>query len=168
METLKTITSRHSVRTYTGEPLPEACLEKILLAANAAPVGMGRYDQMHLTVVSNKEFLKETDKAAAAFMHREGAHPTYGAPTLIFISGKDAASAAMVAHSMALAATDLGIGVCYLWGVTATVSNTPELLAKLSLPEGHELLAAVGVGPTNETYTERDIPKDRIATTYVK
>ena len=37
METLKTIMSRHSVRTYTGEPLPEACLEKILLAANAAP-----------------------------------------------------------------------------------------------------------------------------------
>lgn len=54
-------------------------------------------------------------------------------------------SAAMVAHNMVLEATDLGLGACYLWGVLAAVSNTPDLLAKLNLPEDYELLAAIGV-----------------------
>lgn len=67
-------------------------------------------------------------------------------------------SAAMVAHNMVLEATDLGLGACYLWGVLAAVSNTPDLLAKLNLPEDYELLAAIGVGPTLETYEAREIP----------
>ena len=52
MELLNTLISRHSVRTYNGEPLLSSDLEKILKAAKAAPVGLGLYDQMHLTVVN--------------------------------------------------------------------------------------------------------------------
>lgn len=48
-------------------------------------------------------------------------------------------------------------------GVLAAVSNTPDLLAKLNLPEDYELLAAIGVGPTSETYEAREIPADRIS-----
>ncbi len=51
MELLNTLISRHSVRTYNGEPLSALDLEKIL-KAEAAPVGLGLYDQMHLTVVN--------------------------------------------------------------------------------------------------------------------
>ena len=52
MELLNTLISRHSVRTYNGEPLLSSDLEKILKSAKAAPVGLGLYDQMHLTVVN--------------------------------------------------------------------------------------------------------------------
>lgn len=46
MELLNTLISRHSVRTYNGEPLLSSDLEKILKAAKAAPVGLGLYDQI--------------------------------------------------------------------------------------------------------------------------
>ena len=52
MELLNTLISRHSVRTYNGEPLLSSDLEKILKSAKAAPVGLGLYDQMHLTVMN--------------------------------------------------------------------------------------------------------------------
>ena len=172
METLNALASRRSVRTYTGQSLSASDLEKILKAANAAPVGMGLYDQMHLTVVNSHDFIVSADTATAVMMRTEGAHPTYNVPTIIFVSAKKQnpmlsgvmiSSAAMVAHNMVLAATDLGLGACYLWGVLAAVSNTPALLAKLNLPEGYGLLAAVGVGPTAETYEAREIPADRIS-----
>ena len=79
------------------------------------------------------------------------------------LEGVMVSSAAMVAHNMVLEATELGLGACYLWGVLVAVSNTPDLLAKLNLPEDYELLAAIGVGPTLETYEAREIPADRIS-----
>lgn len=77
METLNTLISRHSVRTYTGESLSASDLEKILKAADCTPVGMGLYDQIHLTVVNNRDFIANADTATAAIMHTEGTHPTY-------------------------------------------------------------------------------------------
>lgn len=174
MEFLNTLISRHSVRTYNGEPLLSSDLEKILKAAKAAPVGLGLYDQMHLTVVNNQDFIANANTATAAIMHREGTTPTYNVPTLIFVSAKKQnpmftgmmiSSAAMIAHNMVLEATDLG--ACYLWGVFTAVSNTPDLLSKQNLPDDYELLAAIGVGPTSETYEAREIPKDRISVNVV-
>ena len=88
MELLNTLISRHSVRTYNSEPLLSSDLEKILKAAKAAPVGLGLYDQMHLTVVNNQDFIANANTATAAIMHREGTTPTYNVPTLIFVSAK--------------------------------------------------------------------------------
>ena len=174
MELLNTLISRHSVRTYNGEPLLSSDLEKLLKAAKAAPVGLGLYDQMHLTVVNNQDFIANANTATAAIMHRERTTPTYNVPTLIFVSAKKQnpmftgmmiSSAAMIAHNMVLEATDLG--ACYLWGVFTAVSNTPDLLSKQNLPDDYELLAAIGVGPTSETYEAREIPKDRISVNVV-
>lgn len=53
MNTMETICSRKSVRTYTGEQITEEQLNTILKAANAAPVGMGQYEGVHLTVITN-------------------------------------------------------------------------------------------------------------------
>ena len=177
MDTFDTILSRRSIRTYTGEALSTSDLEKILKAAKSAPVGMGLYDQMHLTVVNDCSFIAKADTATAKLMNMEGKHPTYNAPTLIFVSAKKQkpmftnmmiSSAAMIAHNMALEATDLGVGACYLWGVFTAVSNTPDLLEKLDLPEDYELLAAIGIGPTAETYAVREIPDERISTNIVE
>ena len=88
METLNTLICRHSVRTYTGDAVSASDLEKLLKAANAAPVGMGLYDQVHLTVVNNQDFIANADTATATIMQTEGTHPTYNVPTLIFVSAK--------------------------------------------------------------------------------
>lgn len=68
MGTLNTLISRHSVRTYTGDAVSASDLEKFLKAANAAPVGMGLYDQVHLTVVNNQDFIANADTATATIM----------------------------------------------------------------------------------------------------
>ena len=44
METFKTMTCRKSVRSYKST-LSDANLQKILMAAQAAPIGMGAYDR---------------------------------------------------------------------------------------------------------------------------
>ena len=54
METFKTMTCRKSVRSYKST-LSDANLQKILMAAQAAPIGMGKYDTMHMTVIRNTE-----------------------------------------------------------------------------------------------------------------
>lgn len=65
---METICSRKSVRTYTGEQITEEQLNTILKAANAAPVGMGQYEGVHLTVITNTELLDRIDAAGAAML----------------------------------------------------------------------------------------------------
>ena len=55
MNTMETICSRKTIRSYTGENITADELNVILKAANASPVGMGQYDSMHLTVITNED-----------------------------------------------------------------------------------------------------------------
>ena len=57
MTAMDSIFSRRSIRSYTGEAPSKEELAKILSACYAAPVGMGRYDSLHVTVVKNADFL---------------------------------------------------------------------------------------------------------------
>lgn len=168
METMKAIKSRKSVRSYTGEPPSPEQLEAVLAAAQASPVGMGRYGDVRLTVVTDKEFLRAMDEAGARLFGKPGIHPLYGAPVLVVVSvkaGADDASkniasanAAIIAHNMTLAATDLGLGSCLIYGATAALCGDPGLLARLALPEGFMPQASVILGQTEEAMPERDAP----------
>lgn len=172
MNTFETICSRKSVRSYTGENITSEELEKILLAANAAPIGMGKYNDMHLTIVSNPELLKKIDIAGATMFGKPNMHPLYGVPTLVIVSTKEPnkmmgnvaySNAAIVAHNMALEATELGVGACYIWGAIAALFTNSELMQELSLPEGFIPCCAIGLGKTDYKYELRDIPADRIS-----
>ncbi|MCD8150260.1 MAG: nitroreductase family protein [Clostridiales bacterium] len=171
METLKTIKTRKSVRSYTGV-LTDDELQTVLLAGQAAPIGMGKYETMHMTVIKNKSLLDELDKNAGNFFGDPSRHPLYGAPCLVLIStpipdpaaGNVAYSnAAIMAETMALAATDLGIGSCLIWGAVAALNTNPDLVAKLSLPEGHTVCCGIVLGETTDELAEREIPADRIS-----
>ena len=85
METFKTMTCRKSVRSYKST-LSDANLQKILMAAQAAPIGMGKYDTMHMTVIRNTELLQELDRNAAEFFGDPSRTPLYNAPCLVVIS----------------------------------------------------------------------------------
>lgn len=168
MKTFDCIMNRKSVRNYTGEKISEEELIAILLAGNASPVGHGKYDTMHMTVVENPKLLDEINQAGAELMKQPELKPLYGAPTLILVStimGNENVSysnAAMMVHSMELAATDLGVGSCCIWGAVRGILAKPELLAKLDLPEGYTLCCGLIVGKTTETFDERNIAKDRV------
>lgn len=175
METFKTMTCRKSVRSYKST-LSDANLQKILMAAQAAPIGMGKYDTMHMTVIRNTELLQELDRNAAEFFGDPSRTPLYNAPCLVVISTPIAnpamanvpySNAAMMAEHMCLLATDLGIGSCNIWGAIAALNTKPELVAKLGLPEGHVPCCAVTLGDTDDTFAEREIPADRIAVSYI-
>lgn len=174
LNTLDTLFSRKSVRSYTGEQITADELEVILKSACAAPVGLGKYEDVHLTVIQNPELLDKIDAAGAAVLNKPASQSLYKAPTLILVSSKRPdpennvmvnlahSNAAIVVHNMVLAATDLGLGACHIWGATAAVSMNPDLIAELNLPEDFIPCCAVSLGKTDESYSIREIPLDRI------
>lgn len=172
METLKTIFSRKSVKKYTGEPVPQDVRDTVIKAALSSPVGMARFENVHLTVIENKELLTAIDRNAAEFMGDPSRTPLYNAPILVVVStpnqgNVDSANAAMVVHNMCLAAVDVGMGSCCIYGATRALSQNAELMTKLGLPEGFVPTGSAIFGPTEETYTEREIPMDKMAINYI-
>ena len=160
MNTLEAICSRKSIRSYTGQQISDDQLASILKAANAAPVGRGRYDTLHLTVVRNADLLASIDANAA---EDPGDHPLYGAPLLIVVSSSTegnvpSANVAMVIHTMALAAVELGIGQCVIYGAIRALLKSPKLIARLQLPAGYTPLGALALGVSEESYAKRDVP----------
>lgn len=172
MNTYETICSRKSIRSYTGENITPEELQKILKAANASPVGMGQYENLHLTIVTNLELLQKIDQAGAAMFGKPDMHPLYGAPLLILISSRTPAkmmenvtfsNAAIIAHNMVLEATELGIGTCYIWGAIAAIATSKDIVNELNIPEDFLPCCAIALGKTDYKYELRDIPSDRIA-----
>lgn len=174
MNALENLYSRKSVRSYTGEAITEAELQEILKAAYAAPVGRAQYGTLQLTVISNKEYLAKVEAHMAAVVGNPNLHPFYGAPTVIVISSTgpvgnvNYSNAAIVAHNMALAATELGVGCCHIWGAIGVMNGNIELVKELNLTEGMVPCCAIALGKTNETYEVRQIPENRIKTEYLK
>lgn len=173
MDTMNVICKRKSIRSYTGEQITDEQLKIILTAANAAPVGMGRYEDVHLSVIKNAVLLSKIDAAGAAMFGQPDMHPLYGAPMLILVSAKmppaamanvTYSNAAIIVQNMALAATELGVGACHIWGATAALANSPALCCELKLPEGFAPCCAVALGQTDIAYEPRQIPLERIAT----
>lgn len=163
--------SRRSIRSFTGEEISEETRNKLLHAANAAPVGLGKYDSVHLTVIRDKALLAEIEKNTASLFGVER-HFLYQAPELIVVSTAATdnvgySNAAIIAHNMALAAVDEGVGACHIWGCVIALAGNRELTAKLGLPEGFTPACAVAVGKTEEKYEPRNIPENRIATDFI-
>ena len=173
---LDLIKKRKSVRSYTGENISKEELDIILTAADASPVGMKQYETLHLTIITNKELLSKIEKLTSLKFNKPDMHPLYNAPTFILISSKKFmpmmenvmySNAAIMAHNIALAATELNIGSCYIWGATASISESEEILSQLNLPESFIPCCGIILGKTNEQYEEKEIP-NRIAKQFIK
>lgn len=177
METREAIYCRKSVRSFTGE-ISRDMLEEILKAAKAAPIGMGKYETMHLTVVEQPQLLQTIDAATARLFGHPELHPLYGAPVFIVVSVKpegempnntEYSNAAVMIQNMALAAVDAGIGCCHIWGgAVMALAADRELAAQLGLPQGFIPCCGIVLGKTDEVYSIREIPEDRVAVNYVK
>lgn len=176
MNTMDTICSRRTIRSYTGEGLCETELADILKAANASPVGRGQFQNVHLTVISDPALVSEIDAAGAADLGKQPGQVLYGAPLLILVSAVVTpgienvgySNAAIMVQNMALAAADMGIGACHIWGAVRSLNERPQLLARLPIPEGFTACCALALGKTDEVYELRDIPEDKFAKSFVK
>lgn len=172
MEFMTVLDNRKSIRSFTGESISEASMKNLLHAANASPVGLGKYDSVHLTVVKDKEILAEIEKNTASVFNAENRSFLYNAPELIIISTSSAdnvgySNAAIIAQNIALAAVEEEVGACHIWGCIRALSANPDLTKKLQIPEGFVPSCAVAVGKTNESYSKREIPENRIGINYV-
>ena len=173
MHAMECLFSRRSIRSYTGEMPSDEELSLILKSIYAAPVGMGRYDSLHVTLVKNPDYLARLEAAAGVQLGKENYHPLYGALVLLIFSSifpgiptdnSSYSNCAILSQNAALAATSLGLGACHIWGAIRALNKEPQLLAELSLPEGFAPCCALALGKTQETYTQRDVPDSRIMT----
>lgn len=167
MELSTILNTRRTIRSFNGEPVSEKTMKKILFAANASPVGLAKYNSVHLTLVKDKAILAELEQNAARAFKSENRSYLYGAPELIIVSTAATdnvgySNAAIIAQDMSLAAIDEDAGVCHIWGCIIALSSNKELIEKLGIPSGFSPSCAIAVGKTNETYSKREIPENRI------
>ena len=186
---------RKSIRKFTEEKVSQDDLTKILVAANAAPVGSNMYKDVHLTVVRDRGVLDKLSEAAVKRYEdketmkrivgdiRESERPEkvtdpfYAAQLVIFVShrkqdlqpGIEYSNVACIALSMHLAATALGLGSVLMWGSLEAMRVIPELdnTAALELPEGFEPLLGVAFGHMEKGPIARDIKPDKITLNYI-
>jgi nitroreductase len=175
METKQLFKLRKSVRDYTGH-LSEEALQSVLDIAQLSPVGRSDYDSMHLTVIRNKSLLADIEKNAGEFFDDTSRQILYGAPCLILVStilcdvktiNVPYSNAAIMANNMALAAIDLNLGSCLIWGAVMAMIYNEDLLKKLDLPQGFLPCCGVVIGETDEHFKEKSIPLNQIAVEYI-
>lgn len=161
MEFFETLALRKSSRAYTAEKVSPADIDKLVFAANSAPVGGAHYDTIHLTVVQEpgvREALR-----AACVPDGGNADPFYGAPLVILVSARARASspsveyanAACIVEHVHLAATALGLGSVYIWGCLPALRANAAFKATLKIPDGFEPISAVAVGHVEEAPAPR-------------
>lgn len=173
MNTFDNLYSRRSVRSYTGEGLSQQELAEILKSAYAAPVGKAQYGSLHITIIENKDYLTRWEAAVGEATGNPDAHPFYGAPVMILVSSvvPEApldnvaySNAAILVQNMALAAVELGLGSCHIWGAVRVLNTRADLLAELPLPEGMKPCCGIILGKTDVAYTLREVAENRIQT----
>lgn len=177
METMKTIAIRQSCRAYTREQITEEELQKILEAANAAPVASGKYDEVKLTVIQDKNILTKINDVVSKAFEGSNIFSTYDAPTVILVCGKTAedsdksvayCNAACIVENMMLAAAELGLGSVYIYSIASIIGTKTDLYKELMIPDGFMPLSAISVGNSTEPIIERKLTTTRIVTDYLR
>lgn len=181
---------RRSCRHFAPKELDEETINKLLLAANGAPVGSNRAEDIHITVVNDHAviddlslamkrrredtetmaFITEKVRGGDSFQSRKF-DPFYGAPLVFFVShrrqtvqpGIEFANVMSVAMAMHLEATELGLGSVFIWGALEAMRMYPEYdrTSELLLPQGFEPLLGLSVGYPAEPTEPKRLRRDR-------
>lgn len=163
-ETVKTILSRRSTRSYSPEQIKETELDIILKAGLYAPSAHNQ-QSWHFTVIQNNEVIDNLNKASKEAMLKpeyeylnkfatdESFHLFYNAPTVIIVSGEKSALApridcAAATQNMLIAAESLNIGTCWIGLVTPlfTSDRAEEFRNLYSIPQGFDLFHSITFG----------------------
>lgn len=116
-ETIKTILSRRSVRSYQPKQITDEELNIILKAGTYAPSAMNQQSS-HFTVIQNEELMKEL-VALGKEVREQDTNPFYDAPTVVLVFAKKdniapVQDASLAIQNMFLASASLNIGSCWI------------------------------------------------------
>ncbi len=138
METMQTILSRRSVKSYLDRPVEKELIEKIVEAGTYAATGRNLQSPIILAI-TNRQVRDELSKINAEIMGAAG-DPFYGAPVvLVVLADKNCRTrvydGSLVMGNMLLAAHDLGLGACWIHRAKETFERE----------EGKALLKQLGI-----------------------
>ena len=176
METIESMRLRYSCRDYKKQQISKEELEILLKAANVAPVALGNYNDVAITVIQNEEVIQEISNEAARVMSGLGSNPVYSAPTLLMISAMKGSempesvsycNASCIAENIMLAATDIGLASTYLLAVSVVIQHNKSICEKLGIPEDFMPITTVATGYANDKGKEKDLENYRIRTNYI-
>lgn len=175
METTKALQMRQSVRSYKSEQITDSELSSVLDAAYLAPVAMGQYEDTQLLVIQDAATLNTLNDLFGKQIGDTSMKPTYGAPTVIFVLGKSdaeeiliGANASVIVENMTIAASDIGLGSCYLFGVSQATQGNADVRSLLKLQDGWRTVAGIALGYPADTLTERTVDTAKMVTNYIK
>lgn len=168
-EVLKCIKERRTTRKFKPEQIKEEELQAIIDAGLYAPSGENQ-QPWHFTVIQNKslidemnfeikEAFKQSDNEAMKKVgFNEKFIPTYGAPTVILVSGLNdnlftEVDCAAATQNMLLGAHSLGIASCWCAAVSMVFQGEKkeEFRTRLNIPENYTPFYAVLLGYSDNT-----------------
>lgn len=169
MDLLEIMYQRRSVRKYTGEPIPQDKIDRIIKAGLLSASGR-RIKPWEFVVVREKETLKNLAKCRTG-----AANMLTGADCAIVVFAKEGATDVWVEDcsitmaNMHLMADSLGVGSCWIQGRLREAEGgmTTEDYVKelLSVPEDYHLEAILSLGMPEEkpaAYTEDDLVMEKV------
>ena len=159
-EALEVMKKRRSIRKFRPEQIKPEELEAVLEAGKYAPTGGGRQGVI-IVAVQQPENVAAVDALNAKILDKPGAHPYYGAPTIILVFETEQCftrelDGAAACTNMVNAAYAVGLGSCWIhrckpmfetdegkallkkWGIEENVSGVASLAlgyADCELPE---------------------------------
>ncbi len=181
MNTLEAIKTRKSVRNFTDKAVEIEKLKEIAQAGNAA----AKAGKVTFNVITDANVLAAIGNASLEIMKNSGNDflimrastpgfsPLYNAPAAIAVSApatedpimksQNDANIACAAENILLAATELGLGSCYV--VAGTLGfMIPDIKALAKIPAENAVGCIVVIGYTEDTapHTERKKNPDNI------
>lgn len=187
MTTFDVMRKRKSVRSYQEKPVEPKTIKTIVEAGNmAASTPMA--GKVYFSAITNKGVLQSIVEGSKAVMSKSGIpmlekassdpnfNPMYNAPVAVVIStdkadnpntaGMARANAACAGENMLLAATEMGLGSCYLESPTLAF-NIPDVAAAAKIPEDAQPQAIIIFGYTDDTAPHAEYAEHLDNITYV-
>ena len=157
-ETIRTLLTRRSVRSYRKDAVSREALEQIVECGQFAATAMG-CQPWHFTVVTDRALLDRISKACG-----DPENDTFrGAPCAIIVSAEESnekfgdIDCANATENMAVAAKALGLGSCYIASFRRAFESPEKesLFQALKIPAGYRPTLALAIGHTLEEPKER-------------
>lgn len=151
MDTLQAIATRRSIRRYTGDPIPRADLDKIILAAQQAPSARNR-QPWHFVLVQ-----EPTRRAQVAQACRDQSWLADAAYILVGVALPEISEkwcvvdTTIAMQNVVLAATSLGYGTCWIGAFVE--EQVKELVG---IPDEQRVVALLPIGVPADMPDARD------------
>ena len=154
MDFFEVIAERHSVRKFTGEPVEQELIDRMVSAAETAPSSKNCRSSAFM-IVRDRDTI-----AAISEMRDRGSAFVKDAPVVIVVLGDETKTdlwvdnCAISATFLQLAATDLGLGSCWVHvNARPRVSSDPAsgtaeeyLKELLGIKDGMRILCVIAAG----------------------